>query len=107
MQLQIVMKGMSRNFNDHPINRFKRPIYYYLFFLLLPFPLYLVIVFDFYFQIKDGNVVKSTERAFWFGTTFALVAIGYLSWCFFNPKKRRWLLRQNSKHQRETNDNDN
>lgn len=83
------------NINDHPVNRFKRPIYFYLFCYALVLPLYIIIGFDYFNQVEANDTRFSTEKAFWFGTCALIIVTAFMLLELLTRKGRKWLFSVN------------
>jgi hypothetical protein len=100
-QLQIVILNTVEINKQHPVERFSKPIYYYLFLIACALIGYALILHGYISQLQDGEVKASTEKAFWICTI--LLPIGLIFFCkeLASRRGRKWLfsitLRSNKK----------
>lgn len=77
---------------EHPVHRFKRPIYGVLVFYGVGILCFVVIAQSYFVQKSKGTVEISTKAAFW--TLAVLLTIGFLKLIIdlVRPSTRKWML---------------
>jgi len=77
--------------DDHPILRFKRPIYGVLVFFGIAVAAFAVLYWCYINDKRYGSVSPTTVPALWGNGVVILLTTGKLIWDLLNPATRRWM----------------
>ena len=76
---------------DHPVLRFKRPIYGVLMFYGIALVCFAVIAVNYFTAKKAGELARSTQAAFWAMCVIGGLALSKTTWDLCHADKRRFL----------------
>lgn len=77
--------------DDHPVLRFKRPIYGVLVFFGIAVVAFAVLYWCYLNDKRYGSVSPTTVPALWGNGVVILLTAGKLIWDLLNPATRRWM----------------
>jgi len=81
---------------EHPVLKFKRPIYGVLVFYGVGVICFSVVAISYFRQRKEGEIWPTTKAAFWTLGVVLILGVIKLIWDLANPKTRQWMFTKKS-----------